>query len=421
MRTSWDTSVKHLARHGLLNDLLTSKQVRDIPSSNLSRWRNEPDCKYRYSEINKIAKQEIEFIKRMNQSSKIKKINESYFKLADTFHEVISNVKGLKTLLKHQKELLVNTIDSLKDVIPIANALKIFDISRATYQNYKTIIIHKCEASYFKWCTRRFSNQLLPKEVETIKRYLQDKRYKFWSKSSIYLRAYRDKKLSCGLSTFYKYSRLLGFSNLVTYRKSDFYKPLKTTKPNEVWCADVTIFKTHDNIRHYIHILIDHYSKKVIGYRIEKSNSGNAIRFILKEAYNLYKPKQLLFLTDGGSENLNKEVASFLKLNKDHITHRVAQRDVLFSNSMIEAFNKVLKHQFLYPKNISNRIALKKAMIEAIFTYNKERPQWQLGGNTPNETFNGIPSNYNSSTNGFKDQKAIRVAINKENSCKKCL
>jgi len=421
MRTSWDTSIKHVARHGLLKDILTSGQISKIPSSNLSRWRHEPDDKYVHSEINGIIKQEIKFIKRMNQSSKIKKINESYFRLADTFHYVISNVKGVKTLMQNQKELIINTIDNLKDIIPIDNALKLFNISRTTFQNYKSIIIHKCESSYFKWCNRRFSNQLLPKEVETIKEYMENERYRDWSKSSVYLRAIRDNMLFCGLSTFYKYCRLLGFSNLKTHRKSDKYKPLKTSKPNEVWCADVTIFKTEDHIKHYIHILMDHYSKKIIDYRIENSSSGKAIRSLLQVAYKKCKPLNTMFLTDGGSENVNRNVASLLKSYNDTIIHRIAQRDVIFSNSMIEAFNKVLKHQFLYPRVISNRTSLEKVMTEVIPIYNNERPQLRLGGNTPNEIFEGYPIYFGRYSNSFKTQKALRIVKNKQNICNVCL
>ena len=59
-------------------------------------------------------------------------------------------------------------------------------------------------------------------------------------------------------------------------------------------------------------------------------------------------------------------------------------------------------------------------MTEAIPIYNNERPQWQLGGNTPNETFNSVPFSFNNRTKEFKDQKALRIIKNKENSCKKC-
>ena len=211
VRKSWDTNIKHLARHGLLNDVLNSEQIMMIPRSNLSRWRNEASNKYQYAQLNQIIEKEVDFIKRMNQSSKLKKINEGYFKLCDTFHEVISSVKGVQSLLKEQKELIVNTIEKVVDIIPIEKALKVFNISRSTYQNYKSIVIHRCEASYFNWCTKRLPNQLLPAEVKVIKKYMENNTYLFWSKSSVYLKAIRDDTLVCCLNTFYKYCDYLGF------------------------------------------------------------------------------------------------------------------------------------------------------------------------------------------------------------------
>lgn len=55
-RKSWDTAVKHLVRHGILGDVLLPSQIDLIPSSNISRWKNEADDKYQYCEINKIGK-----------------------------------------------------------------------------------------------------------------------------------------------------------------------------------------------------------------------------------------------------------------------------------------------------------------------------------------------------------------------------
>ena len=150
------------------------------------------------------------------------------------------------------------------------------------------------------------------------------------------------------------------------------------------------------------------------------SSSGKAIRRLLQNAYKAYKPQNTIFLTDGGSENINKNVSSLLNSYNDTIIHRIAQRDVLFSNSMIEAFNKVLKYQFLYPRSIGNGTVLKKVMTETIPIYNNERPQLRLGGNTPNETFNNTPINLGKYSNGFKAQKALRIVQNKHNSCKTC-
>ncbi len=420
-RKSWDTAVKHLARHNVLNDVLTSEQIASIPRSNISRWKHENDDKYSLCEINNIIREEIELIKRINQSSKIKKINESYFKLCDTFHEIVAKVKGIKSLIKNSKELIVNTIDSVKDSIQINDALKIFNISRTTFENYKSIVIHTCNASYFKWCVKRFSNQLLVSEVETIEEYINNDNYKYWSKASIYLKAIRDEKLKSCISTFYKYCQLLGFKNRPRKRKSDDYNAIKTSKPNELWCADVTIFKTKDHVKHYIHFLIDHFSKYIIGYKICKSSSSNAIKELLDNACKMHKPDKLQFLTDGGSENVNVTVSSFINSPDVPIEHIIAQKDVVFSNSMIEALNKVIKHQFLYPHEIANSNQLHKILEQSISTYNEIRPQMSLDGNTPEETFNGVLIDFSKYSQDFKEHKSYRRQQNKNNACKMCL
>lgn len=163
---------------------------------------------------------------------------------------------------------------------------------------------------------------------------------------------------------------------------------------------------------------MDHYSKMILGYRIENRSYGQAIRSILQNAYVAYKPTEIMFLTDGGSENVNYQVRSLIDANSNKIMHRIAQRDVLFSNSIIEAFNKVLKYQFLYPKNINSRKALEKNVDEAITTYNYHKPQWSLGGNTLSETFVGTSIGFNKYKTSFIQQKAARIVQNRENCCK---
>ncbi|QJP35164.1 hypothetical protein F0365_12580 [Nonlabens sp. Ci31] len=99
-RKSYDTAIKHITRNGLLNHILSNEQIAAIPCFNISRWKQESNDKYQFCEVNKIIKEEIELIKPINQSFKIKKINECYFKLADTFYKVISQVKGMKSIIK---------------------------------------------------------------------------------------------------------------------------------------------------------------------------------------------------------------------------------------------------------------------------------------------------------------------------------
>jgi len=419
-RKSWDTHVKHYVRNDLFESLPESIKIQ-IPSSNKSRWLNEPDNKYIGCEVAAFINKEIELIKRINESRNVKAVNEAFFKLSDTFYEIIRTVKGVKKRISENKDLLVNTIENLKDVIPVEKAIRFFNVSRATYQNYKTLVLNQCEQSYFLWCTKRYPNQLLKKEVQIIKNYMQDERFKYWSKSSVYLKAVRDDVVHYGLSTWYKYCKLLGFSSGRHLQGKKTYTSLKTNKPNEMWCCDVTIFKTTNGIKYYIHFLIDHYSRMILGYKIEKRSSGIAIKSLLNEAYNKYKPNEIItLLTDGGSENVNATVSEYLNSTEVDIRHLIAQVDIKFSNSMVEAVNKVMKHQFLLPKQISSLKQLKTAVKQDVELYNEVRPQSILRGNTPRETHSGIPNDFSRFTNGFQSQKQIRLAENQKSLCNSC-
>ena len=91
-----------------------------------------------------------------------------------------------------------------------------------------------------------------------------------------------------------------------------------------------------------------------------------------------------------------------------------------YSNSMIEALNKVIKQQFLYPKPINSRKQLEKTLKKAVITYNSIRPQKALNGNTPLETFNGQANNVSRYKTHFKTHKNLRVEQNKNSGCLKC-
>jgi ACT domain-containing protein len=77
----------------------------------------------------------------------------------------------------------VNTIELVKKSIPIDEAIKWFNISRATYHSYKILVINKCSTSYFDWCVKIYLQQLLKTEIVTIKKYFEKTDLKYWSKT----------------------------------------------------------------------------------------------------------------------------------------------------------------------------------------------------------------------------------------------
>jgi len=104
-----------------------------------------------------------------------------------------------------------------------------------------------------------------------------------------------------------------------------------------------------------------------------------------------------------------------------HIKHLIAQKNVSFSNSMIEAINKIIKHQFLYHKEIPDRNRLASVFEETVLIYNTIRPQMSLQGNTPLQTFEGKPMDFAVYSQRFPFQKAIRIQENTKSRCQRCL
>jgi putative transposase len=74
-------------------------------------------------------------------------------------------------------------------------------------------------------------------------------------------------------------------------------------------------------------------------------------------------------------ENVSSKVHDFLETTNQEIKHLIAQKDIPFSNSKIEAFNKIIKHQFLLPQNLINREQRESSLTKNVLTYNSIRPQ----------------------------------------------
>lgn len=105
---------------------------------------------------------------------------------------------------------------------------------------------------------------------------------------------------------------------------------------------------------------------------------------------------------------------TFRKIRK--IQHIIAQRDVEFSNSMIEAANKNLKYRFLYHKHIVNYDELCKYVQQAVDDYNN-RPHDVLNGLTPLEVLEGKAVDKDSLHKEILLAKANRMRENKKEMC----
>lgn len=66
--------------------------------------------------------------------------------------------------------------------------------------------------------------------------------------------------------------------------KNYLNQPFTVTHLNEVWVSDVTCFRLH-NKNYYICIVLDLFSRMVIGYKVGKTNSTQLVKGTFQMAY----------------------------------------------------------------------------------------------------------------------------------------
>ena len=151
------------------------------------------------------------------------------------------------------------------------------------------------------------------------------------------------------------------------------------------------MFLFPDGSKAFVQAIIDNLSRYVLAWSIEKTQnakiSRQTIQRALKEAHRLGKLNVPNIYVDDGSENNNKVVNRLIDQNK--ITRTIAQIEVNFSNSMIEAFFKSMKYYHLYSQSIHTVKDLSRHIRFFIDQHNNHVPLWSLKGAKPIEIFTG--------------------------------
>jgi len=164
----------------------------------------------------------------------------------------------------------------------------------------------------------------------------------------------------------------------------------KITKPNEVWCTDITYIPMQKGFMYLIAIM-DWHSRKVLSWRVSNSLDVRFCIEALEEALKNH-PTPEIFNTDQGSQFTCKEFINILKNNNIQISMDGKGRWV--DNVFIERLWRSFKYECVYLHAFKTGLELKQATEQWIDFYNYSRPHQHLKGATPNEIYSNKPHSY---------------------------
>ncbi len=143
------------------------------------------------------------------------------------------------------------------------------------------------------------------------------------------------------------------------------------------------LIRLFDGTRAFLHAAIDNYSRRILSWSLEDHlGSGGTCRLLRDAACQLRSGSQrTTVVTDAGCENVNSDVDGLLE--DEGLRRTLAQVDVTFSNSMIEAFWRSLKHSWLYLHSLESVESLRRLVDFYVRQHNEVMPHAAFEGQTP--------------------------------------
>jgi len=415
MKQAYHTDVQIQHQYGLL-----SKEIsKNIPKSTLYSWKKKDYSKLVGGDI-VFSTEKIELIKTFLANRTLLKAAKGLFFIYSTWISVTSNLQGIKSVLRKNKEVIIKTIDYAIPLMGLKHACKLFKISEHQFYAWKRKIY--CAIAPFEECTKQSPLNIAPTELQTVKAFLEDDQYKNFPLVAVYYEMMRKGKAFMSLTTFYKYANY--FDNVFNRK---IFKPkqrtgIRATKPKEIIHADVCIYRPWDYTKVFIYFIVDNFSRMILGWKISTEYKSSVMLDNLRNVYYTYlleKENPLTALiVDEGSENKGF-VCSAIKNKEIKINKLIAQKDICFSNSMVEAVNKRMKYDFLFRNQLLDFDHTQRFLETAVIQYNN-RPHSALFGLTPQEVFNGAQPDKTLFKPQIEQAKIFRKAENQALICNTC-
>lgn len=329
---------------------------------------------------------------------------------------MINQTKQIQKAISIQKEQFVKAIIKFQKVINVRLVLKLCNISSSVFYFWKNQVFNKCLTSPLQLCRRVYPNQLTEGEAQKIKEMLTDQEFKYWPINSIAYYALRKNLVNASLATWYNYAKQLGINRRRFSKKSRYGKGIRASAPHQIWHADITVVKCLNGMKYYVYLLMDNFSRYILNWQVSDKVSAKIKMDSIRQAYDQYiKGTELdvKLIVDGGVENNNGEVDALLNSEGVSIRKLIAGKDIRFSNSLVEAQNKIIKYHYLFKKSYSNGEDLKKLLEWNIDDYQHKRPHHSLKGLIPIEALNGISVPKEQWILQIKEAKQVRLHTGK--------
>jgi len=368
MPTTYPTKlkVKIIRRYEKGESIKALSQELHISQSTLYQWRKEycsiemPNRTYTPAEFDAMAR-------------RLKKL--------EHYMEIIHQSGYLSSVPLHKKlatlEELYNQPDNPYSVHELCDAL---GVARGTFYNH---IFRRADRSKYE----EEQAQLMLK----VKQVFDDSEQPFGAEKIRIVLA--DSGIHVSKKRILAIMQEMGLSSVRVDAKKQFKRKQQYEKQNllkrefaaghlnQIWVSDITYFKVK-SYWVYLCIILDLYSRKIVGWRVSRNMSTNLVTATFKTAFQERgQPQNLTFHSDRGKQYMSKALTGLFQ--KYGVKQSFSATARPLDNAVAETFFSTFKREEAYRKDYTSEQHFRRSVEEYIRFYNEVRPHQTLNYRTP--------------------------------------
>ena len=317
------------------------------------------------------------------------------------------------------KMRILRAIDRARACIPLRALLRFLSLSPSRFHAWRRQ--DACALADQSSCPRTSPHRLTPSEVRVIEDMVTAPEYRHVPAGTLAVLAQRLGKVWASPSTWYHLVRKYGWRR--PRLRIHPAKPkigLRTTRADEMWHIDTTVIRLLDGPRAYLHAVIDNFSRRILAWRVADTfTPGTSVAVLLEASQGATSSDTPVVLADAGVENVNAQVDELITTG---ILRRVlAFTELQFSNSMIEAWWRSLKHQWLFLHSLDSVTTVHRLVTFYVDEHNRVLPHSAFRGQTPDEMYFGTGDAVSADlTSRAAAARRARGEANRSPSCETC-
>lgn len=314
-----------------------------------------------------------------------------------------TNAKDYSTLCRqHERQDHILQIIRLSNIIDDVPRRKRLEILAKLHEQFEQYSVHElCEAlnisrgTFYNHIFRRADRtEYLQKQQELmmqVQQIFDNSHQRFGAEKIRVILA--ENGICVGKKRIRQIMRELGLTSIrenakSSYRSRQEYlkrnllnQEFSVTRPNEIWVSDITYFKIR-NYAVYLCVIIDLFSRMVVGFRVSRKCSTHLVTATFKDAFRVRdNPAELTFHSDRGGQYTSDTF--FKLLQQAGVKQSFSRSGRPCDNAVAETFFASFKREEAYRRDYSSESDFRKSVDEYVRFYNEQRPHQTLAYKSP--------------------------------------